>query len=112
MRMHPVKKIKKLHKGIDIRTELGAEVYSTASGTVVESGFDKLPGHFIVIKHDKEFTTRYHHLHSRLVKEGDKVKKSDLIGKVGSSGLSTAPHLHYEVIQNGENVDPRQFLKV
>jgi len=112
MRMHPIKKVKKLHTGIDIRAELGADVFAPSAGKVIESSFDKLLGHYVVIKHDDEYTTRYHHLQSRLVQEGDWVKKSDLIGKVGNSGLSTAPHLHYEVIRNGENVDPRPYLKV
>ena len=112
MRLHPISKEKKLHKGIDIKAAIGDEIFAPAAGIVLESGFSKGNGHYIVIKHDDEYTTRYHHLSVRNVKEGDKVNKKQCIGEVGNSGLSVKPHLHYEVIKNGEHVDPRGFLKV
>jgi murein DD-endopeptidase MepM/ murein hydrolase activator NlpD len=112
MRLHPISKEKKLHKGIDIKAAIGDEIFAPAAGTVIESNISKGNGHYIVIKHDEEYTTRYHHLSVRNVKKGDKVKKKQLIGEVGNSGISVRPHLHYEVIKNGEHVDPREFLKV
>ncbi|GJM36613.1 MAG: hypothetical protein DHS20C18_56140 [Saprospiraceae bacterium] len=111
-RMHPTEKVKKLHRGIDIRGKLGTTVMATSSGIVKDAGYDKLNGYFVEIQHDAIYTTRYHHLSKIDVQKDDQVKKGEKIGEIGSSGLSTAPHLHYEVLEKGKNVDPALFLKV
>jgi len=111
MRNHPILKMKKMHTGIDLKAALGEEVKTTANGVVMIAKYDEKYGYFIEIKHGKHFTTRYHHLSEILVTENDVIKVGDVIGKVGSSGLSTSPHLHYEVLEDGKHVDPIQYLK-
>lgn len=110
-RMHPVKKILKLHKGVDIIASLGTNVSAPGDGVVSDVGFDENYGYFIEIKHDEIYSTRYHHLSKVLVKKGDKIKVDQKIGEIGSTGLSTGPHLHYEVIENGKHVDPMPYIK-
>lgn len=111
MRIHPINKQRKKHTGIDIKAEIGDKVMSTADGIVVKADFDKKHGYFIEIKHDDTYSTRYHHLSKLNVQVNDKVEKGQKIGEVGSTGLSTAPHLHYEVIENGKKIDPRPFFQ-
>jgi murein DD-endopeptidase MepM/ murein hydrolase activator NlpD len=112
IRMHPIKKIKKLHTGIDIKASIGTEIVAPSDGTITDAGFDRAYGFYIEIKHDNEYSTRYHHLSEISVTKYQKISKGKLIGKVGSTGLSTAPHLHYEVLHNGKHIDPKDFLKV
>ena len=112
MRKDPVTKEDKMHKGVDFSAKTGTPVIATASGTVekVESlkgGY----GNYIQIKHDDQYQTLYAQLSEMDVKAGDKVEKGQLIGKVGSTGHSTGPHLHYEVIKAGERVDPIDYYK-
>jgi murein DD-endopeptidase MepM/ murein hydrolase activator NlpD len=109
-RIHPVTGEKKLHTGIDFQLAEGEIVMTTANGTVVESKNDSLRGNYVVVKHDEVYTTSYFHMKSALVKAGDPVKQGQKIGYVGSSGLSKDPHLHYEVIKNGKQVDPKDYL--
>jgi murein DD-endopeptidase MepM/ murein hydrolase activator NlpD len=111
LRMHPVSKVKKFHNGIDIKSKLGTKVVAPSSGTITAAGFDKANGYFIEIEHDEIYTTRYHHLSKIHVVLDQKVKTGDKIGEVGSTGMSTAPHLHYEVKKNGKHVDPFPFIK-
>lgn len=111
MRNHPVKKKKVLHKGIDLKAAMGVEVKSTAAGLVLKAEYDENYGYFIIIKHDEHYTTRYHHLSQLTVDANEKVELGQVIGAVGSSGLSTGPHLHYEVLEDGKHVDPIKYLK-
>jgi murein DD-endopeptidase MepM/ murein hydrolase activator NlpD len=109
-RIHPVYKIRKFHYGMDFTAPTGTEIYSTGDGTVVsvlssKRGF----GNHIVIDHGYGYTTLYAHLSRFNVKKGQKVNRGDVIGYVGNTGLSTAPHLHYEVKLNGKNVDPANY---
>lgn len=111
MRMHPVYKVKKMHTGIDFAATIGTPVYATADGTVSRvdektTGYGKM----IVINHGFGYTTRYAHLHGFAVKKGESVKRGDLIGYVGSTGLTTAPNLHYEVLINKRQVDPVHYF--
>lgn len=99
------------HAGIDLGGGIGDPVYAAADGKVVISSRDGTHGNYIVIDHGRGIRTRYLHLHKRLVDAGDRVKKGDLIGLLGSTGRSTGPHLHYEVIVNGRPVDPQPYLK-
>jgi murein DD-endopeptidase MepM/ murein hydrolase activator NlpD len=112
MRIHPINKVEMMHKGLDLVAESGTPVLATADGIVVKVEFKepgKGYGRMIVIEHGTEYTTIYAQLSEFKVAEGDKVKMGQVIGLVGSSGMSTGPHLHYEVRKNGEPVDPEKY---
>lgn len=111
MRVHPIEKEKKFHFGIDIPAALGTPVIATSGGIIVEAGYTKSYGNYIVIKHDETFSSKYSQLFEINVTEGEEISKGDPIGTVGSSGRSTAPHLHFEVIESGKHVDPMKFIK-
>jgi murein DD-endopeptidase MepM/ murein hydrolase activator NlpD len=111
LRIHPVYKVKKMHSGIDFAAEIGTPVYATADGRVVNvdvkfSGYGKM----VEIDHGFGYKTRYAHMHEFNVRTGQNIKRGDLIGYVGNTGLSTAPHLHYEVHINGVQVDPVHYF--
>ncbi len=99
------------HTGIDIAGPYNEDVYATADGVVKFVGYDRGSGNNIIIDHSAGIQTRYMHLSKYLVKVGQKVKKGEVIGHLGSTGRSTGPHLHYEVIKNGKKVDPMPYLK-
>ncbi|MDX1477607.1 MAG: M23 family metallopeptidase [Saprospiraceae bacterium] len=110
MRLHPIHKIRKMHWGIDLTAPRGTPIQATGSGTVVtarnsSSGL----GRHVVIDHGYGYETVYGHMHEIMVKVGDKVRKGQQIGTVGSSGTSTAPHCHYEIHQDGRPVDPIHY---
>lgn len=110
-RTHPIYKVRKLHTGIDFAAPIGTPIYATADGKVATvsvkfSGYGKL----IEIDHGFGYKTRYAHMHEFAVRKGQNVKRGDLIGYVGNTGLSTAPHLHYEVMINGSRVDPVHYF--
>ncbi len=111
MRIHPIYKVIRMHTGIDFAAPTGTVIYSTADGQVVsvEEKFDSY-GKMIIIDHGFGYVTRYAHLQAFLVKAGQKVKRGQQIGYVGSTGLSTAPHLHYEILVNGEQIDPVHYF--
>jgi len=110
MRKDPVTKEDKMHKGVDFSAKTGTPVIATASGAVEKVEFMKGGyGKYIQIKHDDQYQTLYAQLSEMNVQVGDKVEKGQLIGKVGNTGMSTGPHLHYEVIKNGEKVDPKDY---
>ncbi|HKG06032.1 MAG TPA: M23 family metallopeptidase [Pedobacter sp.] len=98
------------HKGLDIRGQYGEIVKSTASGRVTMAGRRGGYGNCIVISHGNGFETYYGHLSKILIKVGQQVKAGDKIGKIGSTGRSTGPHLHYEVHRYGKIINPRSFL--
>ncbi len=98
------------HSGIDIAAPILSPVIATASGKVVATGWDTLYGNYIIIEHNKNYSTFYGHLNSITVKQGDYVMAGAVIGTVGSTGRSTSPHLHYEVRLLGKPVDPMAYL--
>lgn len=98
------------HHGIDIAAAEGTPVISTADGVVVFSGQDLYYGNLIKIDHNKNYMTVYGHLQKNLVTRGDTVKRGQIIGYVGNTGRSTAPHLHYEIRQKGVPIDPRTMI--
>ncbi|MDQ2656877.1 MAG: M23 family metallopeptidase [Bacteroidota bacterium] len=111
LRIHPIYKVKKMHPGIDFAASIGTPVYATADGTITLvdvkfSGYGKQ----VMIDHGFGYRTRYAHMHDFAVKKGQQVKRGDLIGYVGNTGLSTAPHLHYEVFINDQRVDPVHYF--
>jgi murein DD-endopeptidase MepM/ murein hydrolase activator NlpD len=109
-RIHPIYKTRKFHKGMDFSAPVGTEVYATGNGVVEKVAKDRTGyGTHIVIDHGYGYKTIYAHLDKYLVKEGQKVHRGDLIGEVGNTGTSTAPHLHYEVLKNGKQVNPAYY---
>ena len=102
--------LQKKHPGVDIAASKGTFVKATADGEVVFVGLDEVLGHLVTIDHYDAFVTRYGHNASILVSEGEAVRKGQPIALVGSSGRSSGPHLHYEVIEGGRHRNPRQFL--
>ncbi|MCR8924402.1 peptidoglycan DD-metalloendopeptidase family protein [Dasania sp. GY-MA-18] len=110
-RLHPVFKTKRPHRGIDYAAPKGTPVYATGDGRVVEAGYNKANGNYVVIKHGESYTTKYLHFTKRAVKRGQKVKQQQIIGWVGSTGYATGPHLHYEFLVNGVHRNPRTVLR-
>lgn len=110
MRKHPIHKIKKMHFGIDFTAKVGTPIHSTGDGVVVKTRKSKSGyGNHVVIDHGFGYKTLYAHMHDVEVKKGQVITKGEIIGTVGNTGTSTAPHLHYEVIQKGKKVDPIHF---
>ena len=110
MRIHPIFHIKLMHKGIDLVANYGTNIYATANGVVTETRYSKFGyGNRISIKHDTIYSTIYTHLQTINVKLGQVVKVGDKIGTLGSTGLSTGPHLHYEILFNNKQIDPLIF---
>jgi len=109
-RIHPIFHVRKMHTGIDIDAEMGDPVKAAAAGTVVSAGWRGGYGKCVVVQHSGGLATLYAHLSVISVTAGDKVKLGQVLGKVGSTGYSTGPHLHFEVRVNGEAVDPLGYL--
>ena len=102
-----------MHKGVDLAAAEGTPVRVTANGVVAKTeDWPEGYGKYIVVVHSDVYATLYAQLSEMKVKAGDRVKRGDVIGLVGSSGLSTAPHLHYEVRKNGEAVDPADYFDI
>ncbi|EHQ59640.1 peptidase M23 [Paenibacillus dendritiformis C454] len=98
------------HAGIDIGGETGDSVLAAAEGEVIEAGFNASRGNYIIIRHVNQLDTWYMHLQQIHVSVGDKVGKGDTIGALGTTGRSTGPHLHFQIVQRGEPIDPLPFL--
>jgi len=98
------------HQGLDIVAQVGAPVLASASGVVVKSGYEALYGNMVVVDHGAGYRSLYGHMSSCSVEEGAFVNRGEELGKVGSTGRSTGPHLHYEVRVNGLPVNPARFL--
>lgn len=109
-RRNPITGKKQFHYGQDISTQLGNPVIATADGYILIAEYQGMLGNLIHIDHGFGYQTRYGHLSKFNVKEGDRVKRGQVIGYVGSTGRSTAPHLHYEVIYQGKRINPLHFV--
>jgi murein DD-endopeptidase MepM/ murein hydrolase activator NlpD len=110
LRIHPYYKITKFHYGMDFTAPSGTDVFSTGNGVVSDVLSSKRGlGNHIIIDHGFGYVTIYAHLERFNVRKGQKVKRGDIIGYVGSTGMSLAPHLHYEIKINGLNVDPVNY---
>lgn len=106
-RVDPIYKVNKFHAGVDFSAPQGTEIYATGNGKVVKVSKSKTGyGNTIEIDHGYGYTTFYAHLKEYKIKKGEKVKRGQVIGIVGNTGKSTAPHLHYEVRKNGRTVNP------
>ncbi len=111
VRMHPIKRKKQFHCGIDLVANLGTPVYAVGAGTVEISKKSSGYGNHIRIEHKGSYSSLYGHLHRSVVKKGGKVKQGQVIGYVGSTGLSTGPHLHFEIRRFNKAIDPIVFWK-
>lgn len=109
-RPDPITGDKDFHQGLDISADQGSQVYATADGTVAHAAAEGGYGNLIVLDHGYGLETRYGHLSRYNVKPGDKVKRGDVVGFVGSTGRATGSHLHYEVRVNGRLLNPLQLL--
>ncbi len=111
--LHPINGTWYIHKGLDFSTwRSGDAVLATASGQVVTVAFDNSFGNYIIIKHNHGMYTRYAHLNSFRVKKGQIVDQGDIIGTIGNTGVSTGPHLHYEVHIGSDVVDPAKYINI
>lgn len=108
-RIHPVYKVKKFHEGVDFPARIGTAIQASGDGTVVEAGWHSGYGQCVKISHGYGYETWYAHMNKINVRQGEKVKKGQKIGEVGDTGLSTAPHLHYEVHYKGQPINPINF---
>ncbi len=111
MRVHPVLGVWRMHEGLDIINEIGTPVYASGDGTVhfagvTQSGY----GRVVELNHGYGYSTLYAHLSTVLIREGQRIRRGELVGRVGRSGLVSGPHLHYEVRLNGRKMNPVDYL--
>lgn len=109
-RVHPIDKVKRFHEGLDFKAAEGTPITAAAGGRVVLAGWVGGYGNTVIIQHADNISTLYAHASALLVKVGELVDPGQTIAKVGSTGLSTGPHLHFEVRRSGQAVDPREYL--
>ncbi len=110
---HPISGVWYIHKGLDISTfRSGDPIMATANGQVVTVAYDSGFGNYVIIKHKHGMYTRYCHMSTVKVKKGQFVSQRDIIGTIGNTGLSTGPHLHYEIHIGSDVVDPAQYVNV
>ncbi len=110
MRTDPFTGKRQMHKGLDFAGKMGSDILAVASGVVTWAGKRYGYGNLVEINHGNGYVTRYGHCKEVLVKEGDAVQKGSLIAKMGSTGRSTGPHVHFEVLKKGRQINPEKFL--
>lgn len=110
-RYHPKDKEYKLHSGIDLQSEYATVIYAAADGRVIFAGRNGGYGKCVIIEHKYGYSTLYGHLTIYYTKKGNKIKKGDAIGFLGSTGKSTGNHLHYEIIKNKVKINPLDFYR-
>ena len=109
-RIHPIYKTRKMHYGMDYSAKVGTEIYATGDGVVSKVKRSKRGyGNYVKINHGFGYETLYAHMSKYIVKKGQKVKRGEVIGYVGNTGISTAPHLHYEVRKDNKKINPVNF---
>lgn len=109
-RIHPIRKKKQFHTGIDIAVPQGTPIYAAKTGEVIYSGWADGYGYLVIINHNDNSQTYYAHNLDLLVKKGDTVRQGKIISLSGTTGVSTGPHLHFEIRKNGRHLDPLQKL--
>jgi murein DD-endopeptidase MepM/ murein hydrolase activator NlpD len=109
MRIDPVYHVPRFHRGMDFSAKVGTNIYATGEGVVTFSSWKGDYGNCLIINHGYGYETLYGHLNKSTVRVGQKVKRGQIIGEVGNTGKSTGPHLHYEVIINGNNDNPSKY---
>lgn len=112
LRKHPILNTDIHHNGIDIKAKIGTPVLATGAAVVIKTGYNKNAGKFVILKHNDRYSTQYYHLSSIDVQQCEMVIKGSIIGKVGNSGMSTSPHLHYEIMDGGTCIDPLECTRV
>ena len=110
-RVDPFLGVRAFHEGLDFSADVGQPIKATAAGIVIAAEITPEYGNIVRISHGSGLETRYAHASKLLVKEGDRIKKNQVIALVGNTGRSTGPHLHYEIRMNGESLDPRKYLQ-
>ena len=110
MRLHPILKTYRVHTGMDIGAPMGTYILAANSGVVSKATYSVSYGNLVMINHGNGISTAYAHGSEILVEEGQEVKRGDIIMKVGSTGWSTGPHLHFEIIVNGTKIDPYPYV--
>lgn len=111
-RYHPITGMFGFHTGVDLPADAGTSIYAAAAGVVEKSGYSDVWGNYLLIRHDDHTETFYAHCKKLLYEKGDQVKKGKVIAKVGTTGMSTGPHLHYEVRVDGVYMDPAWVLSM
>lgn len=111
-RIHPIRGDYTFHYGVDLAIGAGTPIYAAKSGTVVQSTMASVNGNYVTIQHSDGTSTLYAHMSSRAVSAGDYVAQGSVIGYVGTTGLSTGPHLHFEIYVNGSTVNPMEYVSV
>jgi len=106
-RFHPVQKRWKAHRGTDYVAAVGTPVMAAGDGKVIEASYNKYNGNYVFIQHGEKYTTKYLHFKKKAVKKGDIVKQGQTIGYLGSTGLASGPHVHYEFLVDGVHRNPR-----
>jgi murein DD-endopeptidase MepM/ murein hydrolase activator NlpD len=109
-RLHPIYKTYKMHTGIDFTAPTGTPIYATGNGRVISAGPDRGYGNCVIINHGFGYQTLYGHMYRIKARNGQTVKRGQLIGYVGNTGLSSGSHLHYEVIKNGSKINPINYF--
>ena len=109
-RNHPVREERRFHTGVDLSVPSGSEVKATADGIVSFAGWTENSGIVVVVEHGHGFSTAYAHNRKALARVGQRIARGDVIAMSGSTGLSTGPHVHYEIWRNGRHADPAGFL--
>ncbi|TNE71463.1 M23 family metallopeptidase [bacterium] len=112
MRFHPVHRFNRMHEGLDFRAKIGDPVYATGDGVIKFSAAKGTYGNLIIVNHSFGYESRFAHLSgfAKGIRPGKKIKRGELIGYSGDTGVVEGPHLHYEIYQNGKPVDPLNFL--
>jgi len=107
-RLHPILKIRRPHLGVDYAAPIGTPVYAIGDGRIIQTGYTRSNGNWIKIQHNSVYATAYLHLshYGKGISQGSYIKQGDIIGYVGSTGLSTGPHLDFRFYKNGSPVDP------
>lgn len=110
LRMHPILKVRRMHAGCDFSAPQGTPIYATGNGKISRARRMGDAGNTVIIEHGFGYKTKYFHMSTFAVKEGQNVKRGDVIGFVGNTGLSAAPHCHYEVWKDNKHIDPVNFF--
>ena len=108
-RFHPIYKRREMHQGVDFAAPIGTKIFAPANGRIVKVAYSGGYGRMLIIDHGYGYKTRYAHLSKILVKKGQKIERGETIGLIGNSGLSTGPHLHYEVQKDNVKVNPINY---
>ena len=110
-RISPVTRRTEFHRGIDIANSTNTDIIASAAGVVTFSGYNGSYGNMVLIAHGNGYSTIYAHNHENKVEVGDRVQKGELVAKMGSTGRSTGPHVHFEIRKGGEPIDPKSMLE-